>query len=85
MTCIEERFNRTDYQIYQNCDREQLLCKAAHGEDYTNEFKKVTDFYGDNFKPARLDAHLKTFGCNFPKEDLSAKPSFRNVLVHFSL
>ena len=62
---IEDRFNQADYKIYVSC--EQLLLKAAIDVDYTTEMENATSFYGDDFQPARLEAHLKTFTANYPK------------------
>ena len=65
-TCLEDRFDQKDYHMYVNC--EQLLCKAAQGDDYTKELKEVTTFYGCDFQPARLEQHLVTFSSNYPRQ-----------------
>ena len=46
---------------------ESLLLKAAKGKDYENEFKKVTEFYGDDFDPPVLKTQLQTFEVQFKK------------------
>jgi hypothetical protein len=68
MGTIRERFDQPDYKMYVNC--EQLLLKAAKGEDYKSEFDKVTQFYGSDFNPSSLQCHLDTFSSNFPTKML---------------
>ena len=43
-TCINNRFDQPGYRIY--CNIQNLLLKAANGDDYNAELKFVTDFYG---------------------------------------
>ena len=44
--------------MYAQC--EQLLLKAVRQEDYSEELKAVTEFYGNDFKEDVLDTQLKS-------------------------
>ena len=44
---------------------ENLLFKSAMGKDYKEEFKIVTDFYGNDFDPDLLAAHFLTFRAQY--------------------
>ena len=57
---IHNRFNQPGYTAYKNL--ECLLLKAAQCENYSMEYKFVTDFYGNDFDPALPDTPLKLFG-----------------------
>ena len=48
---IEKRFDQPGYVLY--CNVEGLLIKSAKQQDFSEEFKVVTDFYRDDFKPIR--------------------------------
>ena len=66
MSLIKHRFDQRDYNVYVNC--EQLHLKAAAGGDvYKDEFLTVTSFYGSDFDPRELEAHLSTFTHNIPR------------------
>ena len=66
VSLIKDRFDQRDYNVYMNC--EQLLSKAAAGGDvYKDEFLTVTSFYGSDFDPRELEAHLSTFTHNIPR------------------
>ena len=52
-TCINDRFNQTGYQMYRNV--QDLLLKAARGEDYQTQFEFVTHLYGSDFNPHFLN------------------------------
>ncbi len=60
---ITDRFDQKDYKIYMQC--EELLLKAAKGDDYEQEFEQVTTFYGSDFVPSTLRSHLRIFSSNF--------------------
>ena len=67
VTFIKDRFDQDDYKMYANC--EQLLLKAATGDDYKNELTAVTNFYGSDFKTHELQTHLNTLTHNMPSDD----------------
>ena len=47
------------------CNLEGLLTKAACQQDFTTEFQKVTDFYGDYLNTSSLSAQFATFASHF--------------------
>ena len=78
MSLIKDRFDQRDYNVYVNC--EQLHLKAAAGGDaYKDEFQTVTSFYGSDFDPRELEAHLSTFTHNIPCLE---NVTLSNVLVY---
>jgi len=60
---IEKRFDQPGYVMYYNL--EGLLIKSAKQQEFSEEFKVVTDFYGVDLKPSSLSAQLTTFGLQF--------------------
>ena len=60
---IEKCFDQPGYVIY--CNLEGLLIKSAKQQDFSEEFKVVTDFYRDDWKPCSLSAQLTTVGSQF--------------------
>ena len=48
---IEKRFDQPGYVMY--CNVEGLLIKSAKQQDFSEEFKVVSDFYRDDLKPIR--------------------------------
>ena len=58
-TCIDSRFDQPGYKIY--CNIEDLLLKAANGDNYDAELKFVTEFYGSDFDDYQLKTQLKVF------------------------
>jgi len=56
LSSIKERFDQPGYRIYKNL--EGLLVKVANKEDYSAEFKEVTELYGDDFDQSELATHL---------------------------
>ena len=62
IACINDRFNQTGYQTYRNV--QDLLLKAARGEDYKTHFDFVTHFYGSDFNPQLLSTQLQVLSTN---------------------
>ena len=60
---LKIRFNQEGYQIVMNM--ENLLFKSAMGKDCKEEFKIVTDYYGNDFDPDLLAAQLLTFRAQY--------------------
>ena len=58
VSCIKERFEQPDYEIYSSL--EQLLVKAAMAKSYDEEFVTVTTFYRDDITGDLLSVQLKT-------------------------
>ena len=78
VSLIKDRFDQRDYNVYMNC--EQLHLKAAAGGDvYKDEFLTVTSFYGSDFDPRELEAHLSTFTHNIPRVE---NVTLSNVLAY---
>ena len=66
MSLIKHRFDQRDYNVYVNCEQLHLIA-AAGGDVYKDEFLTVTSFYGSDFDPRELEAHLSTFTRNIPR------------------
>ena len=64
---IRNRFNQKGYKTLQKL--ENLLLKAACGENYDEEFEYVTNFYKSDINPDALQSQLKTFTTIFPKPE----------------
>ena len=58
VSCIKERFEQPDYEIYSSL--EQLLVKAAMAKSYDEEFVTVTTFYRNDINSDLLSVQLKT-------------------------
>ena len=58
VSCIKERFEQPDYEIYSSL--EQLLVKAAMAKSYDEEFVTVTTFYRDEINSDLLSVQVKT-------------------------
>ena len=57
MVCIHTRFNQKDFKVYESI--QELLLKAAAGEDRDEELAKVTAVYGDtDLQQYKLEAQL---------------------------
>ncbi len=57
---IKSRFNQPGYKIYRGL--EDLLVKAANGNNYSDELEYVTSVYGSDINGCNLDMQLKTLG-----------------------
>lgn len=64
---VEGRFNQKDYKLYARC--EQLLIKAANGEDFSSDLKTVVEFYKDDFNEPNLHSCLISLSCNIKTSD----------------
>ena len=62
-TCINNRFDQPGYKIY--CTIQNLLLKAANGDDYDAELKFVTEFYGSDFDGYLLKTQLEILSTDF--------------------
>ena len=60
---IEKHFDQPGYVMY--CNLEGLLIKSAKQQDFSEEFKVVTDFYRNDLKLSSLSVQLPTFGSQF--------------------
>ena len=58
VSCIKERFEQPDYEIYSSL--EQLLVKAAMAKSYDEQCVTVTTFYRDDINSDLLSVQLKT-------------------------
>ena len=58
VSCIKERFEQPDYEIYSSLGK--LLVKAAMAKSYDEEFVTVTTFYRDDINSDLLSVQLKT-------------------------
>ena len=60
VSCIKERFEQPDYEIYSSSSLGKLLVKAAMAKSYDEEFVTVTTFYRDDINSDLLSVQLKT-------------------------
>ena len=64
--CIGGRFDQPRYKIY--CNVQDLLLKAANGDDYDVELKFVTEFYGSDFDGCQLKTQVFSTDCTANSE-----------------
>ena len=76
---ISDRFNQKGYQTYQHV--EDLLLKAAQGQEYRAEFEFVVDFYGSDFIPSQLDMQLQTLRTFANKESDQKSIQLKDLLI----
>ena len=63
ISAINNRFDQPGYQTYRNL--QELLLKAARGQDFHKEFEYVVDFYGSDFQSSQLDTQLQHLSTHF--------------------
>ncbi len=63
ISTINTSFNQSGYAMYRKV--KGLLLKTLRAEDASDEFRSVTDYYGDDFAPNRLSLHLKSLAAQF--------------------
>lgn len=68
---IDERFDQPGYGTYRNL--EELLLKAANGDDYSAELKEVTTFCGSDLKVDELTTQLTIFTTKFASKQQTSK------------
>ena len=83
VNCIQDRFQQPGYKVYSNL--EQLILKAAEGEDITAELDFVCDFYKTDLDKNSLRAQLLTFGVEFKQSTYgsSTKSDICDVKKYF--
>ena len=78
MCGIRARFDQPGYKLYSKL--EEVPMKAANKEDYEEELKFVTDFYGDDMDSEQLSLQLNVMSTNLPEavnvHDLSSVMQF---------
>jgi hypothetical protein len=75
---IESRFEQPGFCVYNNL--ESLLLKSANGEDFSEELKAVTKFYGDDFDPHVLELQLGLFRKHVLTIDGSRVEGIQNII-----
>ena len=65
-TGIRSQFDQPGYQMYANI--ENLLVKCCTGDSFDEEFRKITEFYNTDFKPADLQCQLDLLRSIVPKD-----------------
>ena len=84
ISAINNRFDQPGYQTYKNL--QELLLRAARGQDYHNELEYVVDFYGSDFESSQLDTQLQHLSTYF--KSCSSKQSavpFKDVCDYLQL
>ena len=80
---LKDRFTCEEYKVYMML--ESLLLKAARGQDYKAEFKKVTEFYGSDFNVPVFETQLLTFGVQFKDFKSSDKIVLKDIIEFMKL
>lgn len=78
---IKQRFEQTGYKMVMKL--ENLLLKCAMDEDYQEELRAVTNFYGSDLDGDNLETQLLTFKVMF-KEFKSGKVHLKDVIEFMS-
>ena len=76
---MKQRFQHQGYKIVTIL--ENLLLKSAKNENYQEELKIVTEFYGSDLNKDSLEAQLLTFTAKF--KELKAEKVNLDVIVEF--
>ena len=76
MSTIADRFDQPGFAMLQHL--EDLLVKAAVGEDTAEDFAAVTAFYKDDFDPVLLQTQLALLSAQFSDSSTDVK-SFKEV------
>lgn len=63
ITSITERFDQPGFKVYRNL--QELVTKAAKGEEYDEEYKFVVSFYDGDLNPTRLRSQLEILRTHF--------------------
>ena len=63
---IKDRFNQPGYRVY-HC-LENLLLKAARGEEFSEELKLASSIYGADINECNLQMQLETLGTSIQEE-----------------
>lgn len=74
---IKDRFHQPGYKTLKQL--ENLLLKAARGEEYKDELAFVIDHYGDDFTPSSLTAQLEILTSAFLSSTDREKPTFTTI------
>ena len=78
INAIKDRFDQPGYKTLQQL--ENLLLKAASGEEYKDELAFVIDHYGDDFMPSSLTAQLEILTSAFASS--IEKPTLQTIKAH---
>ena len=78
INAIKDQFDQPGYNTLQQL--ENLLLKAASGEEYKDGLAFVIDHYGDDFMPSSLKAQLEILTSAFASS--SEKPTLATVKTH---
>ena len=74
---IKDRFDQPGYIILKQL--ENLLLKAARGEEYKDELAFVIDHYGDDFTSSSLTAQLEILTSAFASSTECEKPTLTTI------
>ena len=77
ISTINVRFDQPGYAMYRQL--EDLLLKTVHAEDASDEFRSVTDYYGDDFARDRLSVQLTSLAAQF---DESKELCLQDILTY---
>lgn len=73
---IKKRFDQPGFGTNKNL--QNLLIKAANQENFEDEFKTVTDFYGTDIQPSILQVQLETLSQYF--SDTTSKVNLLDII-----
>jgi hypothetical protein len=77
VSAIKDRFDQPGYKALQQL--ENLLVKAARGEEYAAELASVADRYGDDLVPSSLETQLQSLATAFSSRSPNEKPTLSDV------
>ena len=79
-SAIKDRFDQPGYKALQ--ELENLLVKAARGEEYTAELAFAVNRYGADIVPSSLETQLQSLTTAFSSRFPSEKPTLSEVKAH---
>lgn len=79
---IQARFDQPGYKIYSKL--EEVLVKAANKEEYEEDLKFVTDFYGDDIDSEQLSMQLNVMSTNLEAANVHNLSSVMQFLKDIS-
>ena len=81
IAAISKKFDQPGFRVYRRL--QDVLLKAAKGEDYNDDLEFITNFYGDGLDRARLKAQLITFSTTMMEKKCDRKHALSDIITFF--
>ena len=81
IAAISKRFDQPGFRVYRRL--QDILLKAANGEDYNDELEFITNFYGDDLDRATLKAQLVIFSTTMMERKCDRKYALSDIITYF--